>query len=110
MTEVEKVVNQAYEPLGNIKINFRFLHVFLKEAEKTELHLPANTALIEVKKQIDGLTKKNFIFFLRESFIPSLDSKIGDLALCYGRSEVDSEGNKKYEITLVASENPQEYG
>jgi hypothetical protein len=43
--------------------------------------------LLEIKKRIDELTKKNFIFFLRESFIPSLDSKVGDIALCYGRKE-----------------------
>ena len=57
---------------------------------------------MEVKRRIDESTKNNFLFFLRESFIPSLDSKIGDMALCYGR--MYEEG--KYEITLTASQNP----
>lgn len=62
--------------------------------------------LMEVKKKIDEDTKKNFIFYLRESFIPSLDSRLGDIALCYGRKESE----RKYELTLTASENPYEYG
>ena len=38
--------------------------------------------------------------------MPSLDSKVGDLAYCYGRfDEID--GKRNYEIQLSASENPQ---
>jgi hypothetical protein len=52
-----------------------------------EYIFPPTAKLLEVKKRLDEETKKNFIFYLRESFIPSLDSKIGDIALCYGRKE-----------------------
>lgn len=61
--------------------------------------MPPQTKLWEIKKKIDEATKNNFIFFLRESFIPSLDSTIGDIAWCYGRKDHD----KKYEVTLTAS-------
>jgi hypothetical protein len=52
-----------------------------------EYNFPPTAKLLEAKKRLDEETKKNFIFYLRESFIPSLDTKIGDIALCYGRKE-----------------------
>lgn len=62
---------------------------------KLQLNLPADTKLLEVKKKLDQLSKKNFLFYLKESFMPSLDSKVGDLAQCYGRYEL-IDGVKKY--------------
>lgn len=48
-----------------------------------------------MKKKVDQLSKKNFLFYLKDSFMPSLDSKVGDLAQCYGRFD-EKEGYKKY--------------
>lgn len=31
------------------------------------------------------MSKRNFMFYLKDSFMPSLNSKIGDLAQCYAR-------------------------
>jgi hypothetical protein len=41
------------------------------------------------------LSKINFIFYLKDAFMPSLSSKIGDLAQAYGRYD-EVEGKKKY--------------
>ena len=47
--------------------------------------MPAQTRLLDVKRKIDEVSNKNFNFYLKDSFMPSLNSKIGDLAQCYAR-------------------------
>jgi hypothetical protein len=102
----EKLNANLYRNVKSVKITFRFLHIFIHGSEKIEYIMAPSAPLLEVKKRLDEETKKNFVFYLRESFIPSLDSKVGDVAICYGRKEAED----KYELTLVASENPSEYG
>ena len=75
------------------------MHTYIKEGDKLVYIVDPKTKLIEIKKRLDEATKKNFIFFLRESFIPSLDSRVGDIGICYGRKENED----LYELTLTAS-------
>jgi hypothetical protein len=105
--EQHELVKKNYEKLGKIKVMFTFLQVFIKNSDKIILDYDGHVKLLEIKKYIDDLTKRNFVFFLRQSFMPSLDSSIGDLAFCYGRYD---KTNKQYEITLTGSENHHEYG
>ncbi len=85
-----QLIKQNYEKLGKIKVMFTFLQVFIKNSDKIVLEYNGDVKLIEIKKYIDDLTKRNFVFFLRQSFMPSLDSCIGDLAFCYGRFDKTS--------------------
>jgi hypothetical protein len=62
-------------------------HDNVKQIEKMQLVLPAQTSLLEIKKKLDEISGKNFLLYLRNSFMPSLSSKVGDLAQCYGRYE-----------------------
>lgn len=38
-----------------------------------------------VKQRLDSETKKKFYFYLNQSFMPSFDATIGDLAQSYGK-------------------------
>lgn len=43
--------------------------------------------------------------------MPALDSKVGDLAFCYGREEVEKESGKGiYTIKMVCCQNQNQYG
>lgn len=81
----QQVALLSNRDIKEIRITFRFLHIFIQGGEKIEYLMAPDAKLMEVKKRLDQETKKNFIFYLRESFIPSLDSRVGDIAFCYGR-------------------------
>lgn len=52
-------------------------------------------------------TKLNVFFYINQSFMPALDSRLGDLAQCYGRYD---ETNKWYDLSLIVNSNEGRYG
>lgn len=79
-------------------MTFKVLQDFVKQLNNLQLILPAQTKLFEVKQKIDEMSKRNFMFYLKESFMPSLDSRIGDLAQCYARYD---DREKIYEMNFT---------
>lgn len=66
-------------------MTFKLQQVFIKKLENFELVLPPETKMLEVKRTIDEISKKNFNIYVKDSFMPNLNTKIGDLAQCYAR-------------------------
>lgn len=88
-----------YVLMGQIRVTYKFEAIAFPQSDKIEMFFAADDKLLEVKNRLDKLLGHNFYFFLNQSFMPSFDAKIGDLAKCYGR--MDSE-TKRYEIKLTA--------
>lgn len=73
--------------------------MFVANENKLRYELTPTTKLLEVKQRLDSEINKKITLYLRESFIPSLNSTIGDLALCYGYKDSD----EIYSLTFNAS-------
>lgn len=61
----ENFLDNSYSAVNEVKVSFRFLHIYIKDADKIEYCVKPHTRLLEIKQRIDERTKKNFIFFLR---------------------------------------------
>lgn len=79
---VRRAIEDGMFPdLKQVRITFNVLFTAVK---KQEYMFPPTAKLLEVKVRLDSDTTKKFNFYLRESFMPSLGSRVGDIALCYG--------------------------
>lgn len=49
----KQIMDNLYKQLKEIKIAFRFLHIFIPGSEKLEYTMAPNAKLLEVKKKLD---------------------------------------------------------
>jgi hypothetical protein len=80
----EEKLKQNYDALGKVRITFR-TEVAIPNSSKIELFMNGHQKLWELKLKMADFTKLNIFFYINQSFMPALDSRIGDLAQCYGR-------------------------
>jgi hypothetical protein len=92
-------LKQNYETLGKVRVTFRS-EIAISNASKIELFFSGHQKLWEVKAKMADLTKLATYFYINQSFMPSLDARIGDLAQCYGRYDSDKQW---YELSLIVN-------
>ena len=52
-------------------------------------------------------TNLNTFFYINQSFMPSLDARLGDLAQCYGKYDDKKE---HHDLVLIVNSSEERYG
>ena len=93
--------------MGKVRVTFRTEGVGIANANKYEFFFEAKQKVLDFKLKMQEITKQNLYFYLNQSFMPSLDSRLGDLGQCYGR--YDQKCNQ-YELQFIVNGNENRYG
>lgn len=83
-------------------MTFRTEGVGIANSSKYEFFFEPNQKLLDFKIKMSEITKQNLFFYLNQSFMPALDSKLGDLGQCYGRYD---DKNGYYDIQFIVNGN-----
>ena len=93
--------------MDKVRVTFRTEGVGIANSNKYEFFFEPDQKLLEFKLKMAEITKQNLFFYLNQSFMPSLDSRLGDLGQCYGRYD---DKNNCYEIQFIVNGNENRYG
>lgn len=100
-------MKQSYDALGRVRVTFRTEGMAIPNSNKIELFFSGHQKLWEVKARMGEFTKHNIFFYINQSFMPALDSRVGDLAQCYGRYDADKQW---HDLCLIVNDNEGRYG
>lgn len=100
-------MSNAYGRMFKVRVTFRTEGVGIANSSKYEFFFDAGQKLLDFKIKMAEITKEPLYFYLNQSFMPSLDSKLGDLGQCYGRFD---EKNNYYDIQFIVNGNENRYG
>jgi len=93
--------------MPKVRVTFRTEGVGIANASKYEFFFNPSQKLMEFKLKMSEVTKQNLFFYLNQSFMPALDSRLGDLGQCYGRYD---DKNNYYDIQFIINGNENRYG
>ena len=102
-----EMVAASYSKLGRVRGTFRREGVGIANSSKYEFMFEAGQRVLDFRIKMQEITKQSLYFYLNQSFMPSLDSRLGDLAQCYGRYD---EKNQFYELQFIVNGNENRYG
>ena len=88
--------------MPKVRVTFRTEGVGIANSSKYEFIFKADQKLLDFKLKMSEIANQNLYFYLNQSFMPSLDSKLGDLGQCYGR--YDDKSNY-YDIQFIVNGN-----
>lgn len=90
-----------------MRVTFNVEGISIANSNKIEYFFAPSQKMMEVRKKWAELTKEAVYFYINKSFMPSLDSALGDLAQSYGNYD---HSTKLYSIQLSVNTNEGRYG
>lgn len=81
----KSLAKRVYAKMDKVRVTFRPEGVGIANSSKYQFFFDPSQKLLDFKMKMTEIVKQNLYFYLNQSFMPSLDSRLGDLGQCYGR-------------------------